>query len=137
MEADEAHAQWERWIEPYWRGRVESIPRHEASAVAGWVLGLPSVRAETVGLVEQAPAGLERDDRILSALADLDLRPDASLWARYLVHLLQGTPADEPWAICHYLADIVPALRVGSSEEVASPVIEQALRLGCSAAPDW
>ena len=141
MEADEAHAQWERWIEPYWRGRVESIPRpftqDEASAVAGWVLGLPSVRAETVGLVEQAPAGLERDDRILSALADLDLRPDASLWARYLVHLLQGTPADEPWAICHYLADIVPALRVGSSEEVASPVIEQALRLGCSAAPDW
>ncbi len=141
MEADEAHAQWERWIEPYWRGRVASIPRpfthDEASAVAGWVLGLPSVRAETVGLVEQEPAGLERDDRILSALADLDLRPDATLWGRYLVHLLKGTPAHEPWAICHYLADIVPALHDCSAEEVVSPVIEQALRLGCPAAPDW
>lgn len=141
MEVGEAHAQWERWIEPYWRARVASVPRpftrEEASAVAGWVLGLPSVRGETVGLVERAPAGLERDGRILSELAELDLRPDASLWARYLVHLLQGTPADEPWAICHYLADIVPALRDGSSEDAVSPVIEQALRLGCSAAPDW
>ncbi|RPF26020.1 uncharacterized protein DUF4020 [Georgenia muralis] len=141
IEASEAHAQWERWIERYWRGRVESIPRpfthDEASAIAGWVLGLPSVRAETIGLVEQAPAGLERDDRILGALTHLDLRPDASLWARYLAHLLQGTPADEPWMICHHLADIVPALHDGGSREVVSPVIEQALRLGCSAAPDW
>ena len=141
MEADEAHAQWERWIGPYWRGRVASVPRplthDEASAVAGWVLGLPSARAETVDLVVQTPAGLERDDRILMALAELDLSPEVSLWIRYLAHLLQGTPAAEPWAICHHLAKIVPTLRDASSEEAVSPVIEEALRLGCGAAPNW
>lgn len=141
MGADESHTQWQRWIEPYWRGRVESVPRpftyDEASATAAWVLGLPSVRGDAVGLVEQASAGLDREDHILHALTDLDLRPDASHWARYVVHLLRGTSADEPWAICHYLADIVPALRNGSSAEAVSPVIEEALRLGCSAAPDW
>lgn len=137
----EAHAHWERWIERYWRKRVASIPRpftrDEASAIAGWVLGLPTVRDDTVALVESAPAGLERDDRILHAMTELDLRPEAALWTRYLTHLLQETPADEPWAICHYLSEIVPALRDALSEEAVSPVVEQALRLGCSVGPDW
>ena len=50
MGEGEAHAQWERWIETYWRGRVASIPRpftyDEASAIAGWVLGLPTPGAK-------------------------------------------------------------------------------------------
>ena len=97
----------------------------------------PYARGETVGLVEQTLAGLERDDRILRALAEIDVRPEAPLWIRYLTHLLQGTPADEPWMICHHLNKIVPALRDATSAKAVSPVIEQALRLGCSAAPDW
>lgn len=140
-EPNEAHAQWERWIEAYWRGRVSSIPRPfsrpEASAAASWVLGLPTVRGEAVNLVEQMPAGLERDGHVLVALGDLDVSTDALVWIRYLTHLLQETTDTEPWAICHYLAEIVPTLRAASSEEAVSPLIEQALRFGCSRAPEW
>ncbi|KRC46426.1 MULTISPECIES: DUF4020 domain-containing protein [unclassified Nocardioides] len=141
MNAEEAHAQWARWIGAYWHDRVASVPRpfgyDEASAIAGWVLHLPLVRDEAVGLVEAVPSGLERDDRILAVMTELDLTAEAPLWARYLTHLLHGTPVDEPWAICHYLAEIVPALRNGSSDLLVAPVIDQALRFGCSSAHNW
>ena len=141
MAADEADAQWHRWIENHWTDRVASVPRpftyDEASAIAGWVLGLPSVRSEAIGLVQQVPAGLERDDRVLITLAKMDLHPEASLWARYLVHLLEGMPADEPWAICRHLSQIVPKLREGASDETYRNLVDHGLRMGCESAPDW
>ena len=45
FDPDEAPRQWDRWIRAYWTGRNRSVPlpftRAEASATAGWVVGLP------------------------------------------------------------------------------------------------
>ncbi|MBO3745242.1 DUF4020 domain-containing protein [Streptosporangiaceae bacterium NEAU-GS5] len=49
MPADAVEHQWQRWMRPYWRDRVDSIPLHltfeEASAMAAWVVHLTEPRS--------------------------------------------------------------------------------------------
>lgn len=142
MAPEETEALWTRWIRSYWSDRVSSIPRpltpDEASAIAGWVLGLPAARAEAIGLVERVPTALERDDRILYQVAKMDsLEAEAPLWSRYLVHLLKGTSADGPWSVCHTLSKILPRLREGTSRAMYELLVDEAIGMGCDSAPDW
>lgn len=145
MEPKEASAQWNRWIREYWTGRIDSLPRplttDEASAMALWVLGLPDDRPAAVELVERTDAGLVKDDRVLMHLTGSrrehqDLTRDPETWARYLVHLLRGT-TDPPWALDHYLREIVGVLRPVAPSALLTELIEQAMRLGCTNAADW
>ena len=145
MDPKEASAQWSRWIREYWTGRIDSLPRplttDEASAMALWVLGLPDDRPAAVELVERTNAGLVKDDRVLMHLTGSrreheDLTRDPETWARYLVHLLRGT-TDPPWALDHYLREIVGVLRPVAPSTLLTELIEEAMRLGCTDAADW
>ncbi|MBC7592733.1 MAG: DUF4020 domain-containing protein [Kineosporiaceae bacterium] len=102
---DEAGAQWERWIGAYWSGRIQSTPlplaSAEASAMARWLIGLPTVRGEAVALLVQAPAGLPQHGGFLHRIHDLDLTPDAASWATAITHLLRGTTGPN-WVLGHY-----------------------------------
>lgn len=145
MDPKDASAQWTRWIREYWTGRIDSLPRplttDEASAMALWVLGLPDDRLAAVELVERTNAGLAKDDRVLMHLTGSgreheDLTRDPQIWTRYLVHLLRGT-TDPPWALDHYLREIVSALRPVAPPRLLTELIEEAMRLGCIDAADW
>ena len=145
MDPHDAETQWTRWIQRYWSDRVDSLPRpltwEEASAMAIWVLGLPSVRLASVELVTRTNAGLKKDDRVLMLLADdfrdhEDLSRDAATWTLYLTHLLRGT-TDAPWGLDHYLPEIVRALRPTVGDEALGDLIDEAMRLGCIHAPNW
>jgi hypothetical protein len=145
MDPKEASAQWSRWIREYWTGRIDSLPRplttDEASAMALWVLGLPDDRPAAVELVERTDAGLVKDDRVLMHLTGSRreheaLTRDPETWARYLVHLLRGT-TDPPWALDHYLREIVGVLRPVAPSTLLAELIEEAMRLECTDAADW
>src|SRR5674476_1559084 len=101
---DEAGAQWERWIGAYWSGRIQSTPlplaSAEASAMARWLIGLPTVRGEAVALLVQTPAGLPQHGGFLHRIHDLDLTPDAASWATAITHLLRGTTGPN-WVLGH------------------------------------
>ena len=145
MDAKDASAQWTRWIKEYWTRRIDSLPRplttDEASAMALWVMGLPDDRLAAVELVERTNAGLVKDDRVLTHLTSSrreheDLARDAETWARYLLHLLRGT-TDPPWALDHYLREIVGVLRPVVPAPLLAELVEEAMRLGCTDAGDW
>ncbi|EWT03111.1 hypothetical protein N865_04100 [Intrasporangium oryzae NRRL B-24470] len=145
MDPKDASAQWTRWIREYWSGRIASLPRpltkDESSAMALWALGLPADRLAAVELVERTDAGLVKDDRVLVHIAGSgrendDLQRDPVTWGRYLIHLLRGT-TDPPWALDHYLREIVGVLRPVAPAPLLADLIEEAMRLGCSDAADW
>ncbi|MFK5689196.1 SIR2 family protein [Ornithinimicrobium sp. LYQ92] len=145
MDPKDASAQWTRWIREYWTRRIDSLPRPlnkaEASAMALWVLGLPHERLEAVELLERTDAGLVKDDRVLMHLTGSrhehqDLTCDPTTWARYVVHLLRGT-TDPPWALDHYLREIVGGLRPAVPSPLFAELIDEAMRLGCTDAEEW
>jgi hypothetical protein len=140
LSTDEAGAQWERWMRPYWFGRIQSTPlplaSAEASAMAGWLVGLPTVRGEAVALLVQTPAGLPEHGGFLRRIHDLDLAPDAASWATAIKHLLRGTTGPN-WALGHYLKEIVQRLRAADPAPELSGLIEEALRLGVTDAAEW
>jgi hypothetical protein len=109
--------------------------------MALWVLGLRDDRLAAVELVERTSAGLVKDDRVLMDLTGSgheheDLTREPGTWARYLVHLLRGT-TDPPWALDHYLREIVGVLRPAAPAPLLAELIEEAMRLGCTDAADW
>jgi hypothetical protein len=136
----EAGRQWTRWISAYWSGRVQSTPlpltTAEASAMARWLIGLPTVRGDAVSLLVQTPAGLAAHGGFLHRIHDLDLAPDAAIWAMAITHLLRGT-SGPAWAVGHYLKDIVRQLREADPTLDLSPILEEALRLGITEAGEW
>jgi len=135
---DEAGAQWEHWMRAYWSGRIQSTPlplaSAEASAMARWLIGLPTVRAEAVTLLIQTPAALPQ--RFLHQVHDLDLTSDAAHWATAITHLLRGTAGPSGF-FGHYLKDVVQQLRAADPAPNLSQLIDEALRLGVLDAPDW
>lgn len=139
LEDGEAPGQWDRWIHAYWLGRNQSVPRPftsaEASATAGWVIGLPGVREEAIDLVLASKAGLERRGGFLYRLKDLDIAADANDWARLLIHLLKNT--GELGSIGHQLKEIVPRLREGNLPPDLTELVNEAMRLGATDAADW
>lgn len=130
---DEAGTQWERWINTYWTDRVQSTPlpltNAEASAMAHWLIGLPTVREQAVELLVQTPAGLPQHSGFLHRIHDLDLTPDAANWATAITHLLRGTTGPH-WFVGHDLRDIVQRLRRANPAPDLSELIDEALRLG-------
>lgn len=140
LDAGEAPCQWDRWIRAYWSGRNQSLPRPftsvEASAVSGWVVGLPGVREEAIDLVLGSEASLEPHGGLLHRLEDLDVPAEAGDWARLLTHLLKNTHGQD-WAIGHYLQEIVPRLRQGTPPPDLTELINEAMRLGATNAADW
>jgi hypothetical protein len=137
---DESTDQWDRWIDAYWAGRNQSVPLPftpaEASATAGWVIGLSAVRALAVDRVLASPAGLSQDGGFLYRLEHLDLASEASDWARLLAHLLKNTRGQQ-WEVGYYLEKIVPQLRRGTPSPDLSELINEAMRLGVTSAADW
>lgn len=137
---DESEEQWERWISTYWSNRVRSVPLPltiaEASAMASWLIGLPTVRNQAVSLLVQTPAGLPEHVGFLYRIHDFDLTADATSWATAITHILRGTQGAEPFAI-HYLKDIVQQLREANPAPDVSDLINEAMRLGATDAPDW
>lgn len=140
LEAGEAPIQWDRWIRAYWSGRNQSVPRPftvaEASATAGWVLGLPGVRSQAVDLVLASPAGILQQGGLLYQLTNLDIAAEAQDWARLLSHLLKNTSGQQ-WGIEHYLQEIVPRLREGDPPPDLTTLVNEAMRLGATNAADW
>lgn len=140
LDPGQAPIQWERWIEAYWSERNHSVPLPytcaEASATAGWVLGLDGVRSQAIDLVLGSGAGLGQGDRLLSRIADLDVSVGADDWARLVTHLLKNTK--EPhWAVGYHLKAIVPQLRAADPSLDLSQLINEAMRLGAIDADDW
>jgi hypothetical protein len=137
---DEAGTQWERWISAYWSGRVQSTPlpltSTEASAMAPWLIGLPTVREQAVTLLVQTPARLPQHGGFLHRIHALDLTPDAANWATALTHLLRGTTGPN-WDLGHYLKDIVEQFRAADPAPDLSTLIDEALRLGVTDAAEW
>ncbi|WP_341358944.1 DUF4020 domain-containing protein [Georgenia sp. M64] len=137
---DEAGTQWERWISGYWSGRLQSTPlpltSAEASAMARWLIGLPTVREQAVTLLVQTPAGLPERGRLLHRIRDLDLAADAERWATSITHLLRGTTGPA-WSLGHNLKAIVEQLRAADPTPDLSELIDEALRLGVTDAAEW
>lgn len=133
-------SQWDRWIHAYWSGRNLSVPRPftlaEASATAGWVVGLPGVRDQAIDLALGSEASLDQHMRFLYQLEDQDVAAEANDWARLLTHLLKNTTGPQ-WSIGHYLQKIVPRLRQGTPTPDLTELINEAMRLGATNAADW
>lgn len=140
LDPDEAGIQWERWVRAYWSDRVQSTPlpltSAEASAMAPWLIGLPTVREQAVALLVQTPAGLPEHGDLLHRIQDLDLTPDAANWATAITHLLQGTTGPN-WVLGHYLQGIVEQLRAADPAPDLSELVDEALRLGVTDAAEW
>ncbi len=138
---DEAGRQWDRWINDYWSGRVQSTPlpltSAEASAMAPWLIGLPTAREQVVTLLVQTPAGLPQNGGFMRRVRDLDLTPDAATWATAITHLLRNTTGSN-WNLGHNLKAIVEQLRAASPVPDLSELTDEALRLGVTdAAAEW
>lgn len=140
LDSEEAEQQWTRWLREYWTGRVDSVPlpltNGEASKMAQWVLDLPRQRVEAVDLVKRSAAGFSERDSLLHRLTDEDLGGDAATWTDFVTHLLRGTP-EPSWQIQYYLPQVVKALKSAEPPQDLSALIEEAMRLGCTDAPDW
>lgn len=142
LELDEPESthQWSRWIEAYWSGRNRSTPRPftraEASATGGWVLGLPTVRSRAVDLVLASEANLEASNGFLFGLEEADIAAEATDWARLLTHLLRNTTRQQT-TIGYHLRGIISRLRSATPPPDISQLIDEALRLGITEAPNW
>ncbi|NLH99400.1 MAG: DUF4020 domain-containing protein [Chthonomonadales bacterium] len=139
LDPAEGPAQWSRWIEAYWLDRNQSVPLPftpaEASATAGWVLGLAGVRSRAIDLVLGSQASLTQHGGFLHRLKDLDLAAEANDWARLLTHLLKNTSG--PQCVGDHLKEIVPILREGTPSPDLAGLINEAMRLGATNAGDW
>lgn len=140
LEPGEAPGQWDRWIRAYWSGRNQSVPLPftpaEASATAGWVVGLPGARKQAIDLVLGSDAELDQRGGFLYRLKDVDVAAEASDWARLLTHLLKNTDGQQ-WGIGYRLQEIVPRLRQGTPAPDLTGLINEAMRLGVTEAADW
>ncbi|MQA88128.1 MAG: arginine--tRNA ligase [Streptosporangiales bacterium] len=77
----------------------------------------------------------------ISAVKYADLATDRTRdytfdWSRLIAHLMRHTQPPF-WGGCHALAEIVPVLRKQADTADTTVIIEQAIRLGCSNAPNW
>jgi Domain of unknown function (DUF4020)/SIR2-like domain len=131
---------WDTWVRPYWTGRIESVPAVltsvEAGAMAEWVLGPGVPYPGAVALVQAVPARLGEHSRFIYRLAQSDLPTQfPGETVGLLSHLLSGS--DTPFYGCPYLEEITRAMAQNLAEDALRPIIQEALRLGCSDAANW
>lgn len=131
--------QWNRWIRKYWQDRLDSVPtqltQEEASAMAEWVIALSASIDEGVALALSHPATLEEHGDLLHRLDDDRVQRAPASFARLLAHLLRGT--DPPFWGGHYLSKLVPRLRPHADSHDMNTIVEEAVRLGHTEAPQW
>ena len=99
---DEAGQQewWNVWLKDYWRNRLQGVPDQlddaEIAQMLEWVIHLPGVFPEAVGVAVQMPPGSLSQSHILHDLGESELierYPDDL--AKFLVHL--GRHDTAPW----------------------------------------
>lgn len=135
-----AVARWDAWIRAYLADRLAGVPRplsrDEATGVARWLLHLGSRFPEAVALLVETPAGLGREFDLLYRVKDADLLTSYPQDVVKLVtHLARHT--ELPFWGCSFLADIVLTVRSTVDRTLLTPLVEEALRLGCANAPSW
>ena len=93
-------AWWNVWLKDYWRNRLQGVPEQlddaEIAQMLEWVIHLPGVFPEAVGVAVQMPPGDLRQSHILHDLGESELierYPDDL--AKFLVHL--GRHDTAPW----------------------------------------
>jgi hypothetical protein len=132
--------QWSRWMQKYWTDRLASIPSQmtveESSAMAEWVVYLTESVEDAVGLAMAHTAAIEEHGDLLHQLQSERLNRAAASFARLVAHLLRGT--SPPFWGGHYLAELVPRLRAGQADPAdIQSIVEEAMRLGYTDAPNW
>lgn len=140
MPGDAVEHQWQRWMRQYWRDRLDSVPIQltieEASALASWTAYLKDSMADAATLAMEHAARLGEHPILLADLSEDDRLASAPVEMTALVaHLLRET--QPPFWDCHHLRDVVRKLREQSDQVDATPILEEAVRLGCSGAPSW
>ena len=139
LPVDAVERQWQRWMRQYWQDRLDSIPvqltAEEVSALATWAVYLSESIADGVNLATARPAALSEHTDLLGDLDENRLHRAPAEFAKLIAHLMRGTLT--PFWRCHELARIVPALRDGAALPDINDIVEAALRLGCSDAPEW
>lgn len=140
LPAGVAVAQWDARIKDYVADRVAGVPlplsQDEATQAAGWLLHLGDRFPEAVALVVKTPARLGEHSDVLYGLKDSDLLttyPHDVL--KLVTHLARHT--EPPFWGCRFLAVIVDRLRSRVDRTLLTPLVEEALRLGCASAPGW
>ena len=91
---------WNVWLKDYWQNRIQGVPGQlddaEITQMFEWVIHLPGVFSEAVGVAIQMPTGTLTGSYILYDLGKSELverYPDDL--AKFLVHL--GKQNTEPW----------------------------------------
>lgn len=139
LPANAVEHQWQRWMQQYWRGRLDSIPLQltadEASAMAAWVVYLTDSIGEGVALATAHPAGLREHSRILHKMDNDRIHRAPAEFTKLIAHLTQGT--QPPFWDCRFLANILPRLRNGADPADINTIIGEAIRLGCHNATQW
>jgi hypothetical protein len=134
-----AEQQWQRWMKRYWNNRVNGTPTQltpeEVAAMATWIPNLTSSTEEAVGIATQRPARLPEHSSLLHKLDADKIQRAPEAFARLVAHLLKGTT--QPFHSCHSLKQVVALFKAQVRTVDVRPIVEQALRLGCSDAPSW
>jgi len=116
----------------YWSLRLDSVPvqltSEEASALAGWAIGLEDSMDESVDLALRSPAGLQQHGQVLLEIRNRADHSPASC-ARLLGHLLAGTAT--PFWRCDLVHEIIVKVRDVAPEDSLRRIREESLRLGC------
>ncbi|GAA1843430.1 DUF4020 domain-containing protein [Asanoa iriomotensis] len=133
---DAVEQQWHRWMQQYWKHRLNSLPTRltfeEASALATWVPRLTDSMEAGVELATAHQAGLT-ERHTLDDWTDERLAQAPGLFARLLAHLLTGTTGP----VWEDIERVALTVKGGAAPAVFSVIRDQALRLAVSGAADW
>lgn len=137
---DVAVARWDAWIKDYLADRMAGVPRPlsqgEATEAAAWLLHLDDRFPAAVGLIAETPAGLGEHSDVLYRLKDADLlRRYPHDVVKLVTQLARHT--EPTFRGCRFLAAIVDRVRSSVDRALLTPLVEEALRLGCTGAPGW
>lgn len=129
-------AQWQRWLNIYWKRRLDGVPLAldpaEAEAIAAWALPLHVSLTTALEYAASVPAILSQHSDILWKLGPEHLARNPTGWATLLAHLLAG--ATQPFYEGYRVQQLVRALR--ELEVDTGRIVEEAIRLGCATA-EW
>ena len=112
-------AAWERWLEAYWRQRVEGFPRQispqEGSAMLTWVPLFPDHLPDLVELVAAMPLAPRETFGLFRSLRDASL------------------PGKQPDSVLRLLSDVLSKKDRVFDRDTVREIVEQARNAGASA----
>ena len=102
LDATRQREWWQRWLERYWKNRLQNVPialvRGEIEVMLEWLPHLTAVFSEAVDLAIRMPAVPLQYGRILHELKECNVaksHPDAV--ARLLIHLRKADSPPQAW----------------------------------------